>query len=107
MIPNISDLLQPLEDAIFHHFIPTLVSKLVSDVKRALFALPIHLGGLGISNPQALSNSGLTVSVKVTQPLFECYNNFILFKADIAVYQCQAKTAVVTLKQGLQSTKAF
>ena len=104
MIPNISDLLQPLEDAIFHHFIPTLVSKLVSDVKRALFALPIHLGGLGISNPQALSNSELTVSVKVTQPLFECYINF---KADIAVYQCQAKTAVVTLKQGLQSTKAF
>ena len=54
-IPNISDLLQPLEDAIFHHFIPALVGKPVSDLERALFALPVRLGGLGICNPQALS----------------------------------------------------
>ena len=70
MIPNISDLLQPLEDAIFHHFIPFLISKLVSDAECALFDLPIHLGGLGISNPQALSDSEFTISVKVIQPLF-------------------------------------
>ena len=55
-IPNISDLLQPLEDAIFHHFIPALVGKSISDVERALFTLPGRLGGLGISNPQELSD---------------------------------------------------
>jgi len=31
------------------------VGKPVSDVECALFALPVRLGGLGISNPQALS----------------------------------------------------
>ena len=42
-ISGIFDLLKPLEDAIFHHFIPALVGKPVSDVERALFALPVHL----------------------------------------------------------------
>ena len=37
---------QPLEDAIFHHFIPALVGKPVSDLERALFVLPVRLGGL-------------------------------------------------------------
>ena len=68
-IPDISDLLKPLEDAIFNHFIPALVGKPVSDVERALFALPVRLGGLGISNPQALSDSEFTASVRVTHTL--------------------------------------
>ena len=62
-IPNISDLLQLLEDAIFHHFIPALVGKPVSNLERALFPLPVHLGGLGICNPQALADSEFVASV--------------------------------------------
>ena len=48
-IPDISDLLQPLETAIFHRFIPALVGKPVSDVECALLASPVRLGGLGVS----------------------------------------------------------
>ena len=48
MVPNISDLLEPLENVIFHHFTPALqlVDKPVSDLERALFVLPVRLGGL-------------------------------------------------------------
>ena len=59
-IPNISDLLQPLEDVIFHHFIPALI---VSDLERALFALPVRLGGLGICDPRALADTEFAASV--------------------------------------------
>ena len=50
-IPDISDLLQPLETAIFHCFISALVGKPASDVERALLAVPVRLGSLGISDP--------------------------------------------------------
>ena len=106
-IPNISDLLRPLEDAIFHHFIPALVGKSISDVECALFALPVRLGGLGISSLQELSNSEFFASVNVTQPLVECLiHQKGTFNADIIACQHQAKTTVVTLRWELQSTEA-
>ena len=72
-----------------------------------MFALPVHLGGLGISNSQALSDSELTSSAKVTQPLVKCtIHQEGTFNADITVCQCQAKTTVVSLKRKLQSTEA-
>ena len=70
---------------------------------------------MGISNPQELSDSKFSASVKVTQPLVECLiHQKGTFNADAAkgsfnaVFSCQrqAKTTVVTLKQELQSTKA-
>lgn len=53
-IPDISRLLQPLEDAINFHLIPALtgrnsISRL--ERERELFTLPPHLGGLGIPIP--------------------------------------------------------
>ena len=91
------DLLQPLEDAIFHHFIPALVDKPVSGLEQALFALPVCLGGLGICNPQVLADSEFAASVKVTWALVECIlhqrGTYII---DI-VCQRQAKAEVVAL----------
>ena len=72
MIPDISDLLQPLETAIFHCFIAALVGKPVSDVEHALLALPVHLWGLDISDPQTIADSEFVVSIKVTRPLVDC-----------------------------------
>ena len=96
-----------MKDAIFHHYIPTLVVKPVSDVERALFALPICLGGLGISNPQALSDSEFTASVRVTHPLVDCIiHQKSTLNADITACQCQAKTATVAVKRELHSIKA-
>ena len=51
-IPNLSPLLQPLENTIALKFIPSLTGrKDCSEIERELFALPARLGGLGLSNP--------------------------------------------------------
>eukprot|EP00731_Ephydatia_muelleri_P021639 Em0014g230a len=54
-IPDISSLLQPLEDAIRLNFIPSITGRdSISDTKRDLFALPARLGGLAIPNPTCM-----------------------------------------------------
>ena len=84
------------------------MGKPVSDLERALFALPVRLGGLGICNPQTLADSEFAASVKVTRPLVECIlHQQGAYIADIIVYQHQTKAEVVALKQrNLWSTKA-
>lgn len=58
MIPNTEELFQPLKDAIRTHSIPALTGMAVpSDLERDLFALPYHLGGIGVANPIKDSNS--------------------------------------------------
>ena len=56
-ILNISDLLQLLENAIFHHFVPALIGKPVSEMECALLALPVYLEGLGISDSWTITDS--------------------------------------------------
>jgi len=46
--PEIPESFLPLEQVIHHHFLPCLVPHPPNDVERSLFALPDHLGGLGI-----------------------------------------------------------
>ena len=50
-IPETSQLFQSLEDAIREELIPSQVGRKVSSIERRLLALPVRLGGLGISNP--------------------------------------------------------
>ena len=69
-IPNIADLLQPLEDAIQHHLIPALTGRPpCSRVERDLLALPVRLGGVGIVNPVSNSQHMFEASVRLTTPL--------------------------------------
>ena len=70
-IPGISSLLKPLEIVISDSskFIPALTARLVSDDQRALLALPIRLGGLGIADPQTISDFEFAASERVTYPL--------------------------------------
>ena len=69
-IPNIADLLQPLEDAIQHHLIPALTGRPpCSRVERDLLALPVRLGGVGIINPVSNSQHMFEASVRLTTPL--------------------------------------
>ena len=65
-IPGIFSLLEPLEAS---KFIPALTGRFISDDERALLALPIRLGGLGIVDPQTVSDSEFAASEKVTSPL--------------------------------------
>ena len=66
-IPNIQDLLLPLENAIYQHFIPALMKHHVSSkIERELLALPVRLGGMGINNPTKESTHAFEASERIT-----------------------------------------
>ena len=69
-IPGVSNLFQPLENAIHQVFIPAITGfPPCSKITRDLLALPVRLGGLGLNNPAATSNDKYQASVKLTAPL--------------------------------------
>ena len=68
-IPAISSLLEPLEDIISLQLLPALTGRSISDVERALFSLPVRLGGLGICDPKSHSDAEFDSSVKITSAL--------------------------------------
>ncbi len=69
-IPDIQDLLLPLEIAIQQHFIPALTGlPLCSTVVRDLLAFPARHGGLGIVNLTTLSSPYYSASEIITRPL--------------------------------------
>ena len=50
-VPSVSYLFQPLENCVRHHFIlHLLLDVYLLVILRDLFALPVRMGGLGISN---------------------------------------------------------
>ena len=69
-IPDIEDLLQPLEDAIRQQFLPSLTGQVAfGDAARDLMALLVRLGGLGVINPSRQSTAHNNMSKKITAPL--------------------------------------
>ena len=69
-IPNIGDLLSPLKDIIRQKPLPSLTGQnAFNDVTRDLMALPVRLGGLGITNPSADTPFNHDASMKITAPL--------------------------------------
>ena len=70
-MPDIEDLLRPLEDVIANRFIPALIGKKVSPRLRSLMALPARLGGMGIVNPTEILDDELHNSVTITSSLVE------------------------------------
>ena len=69
-VPDIDDLLQPLENAIHQHLIPALTGRPpCSSMVRDLLALPVRLGGLGIRDPSATSSESFHSSKQITAPL--------------------------------------
>ena len=71
-IPNILDLLQPLEDAISQRFLSILKGKAaLSDLERALFALPTSCGGLSIPKPTDTASIEFESSCKITAPIVD------------------------------------
>ena len=71
-IPNTSQLLQPVENAIRNMLIPALTEQQqISDADRNLIALPIRLGGLGIPNPCQYAQHEFENSIKLTKSLAE------------------------------------
>ena len=69
-IPDIGDLLDPVEKAIRHKLLPTLTGRsVVSDLERELFSLLVHLGGLNIANPSKNAASQHNASTQISAPL--------------------------------------
>ena len=71
-IPDVTDLLQTLEDVIHLSFISALFGRPpCSSIERDLYALPVCLGGLGLMNPCSAASSAFHDSEKliITAPL--------------------------------------
>ena len=81
-IPDISDLLEPLDEAV-DKFISTLFqSRDISRLERAIFSLPVRLGGLGIEIPSKISsvqyeNSRLVTKQLVDQIMSQSQSNIV------------------------------
>ena len=50
-LPDIQDLLEPLENARSKILIPEITEHICSRLDRDILALPVRLGGLGMTNP--------------------------------------------------------
>ena len=70
-LPDIHDLLEPLEHAISNQLIPAITDRRCSLLERDVRALPVRLGGLGITNPCREADIELSFSVKATAPLVQ------------------------------------
>ena len=69
-IPNISSLLQPLEDAIRLKLFPSITGHVACATgERELFSLPCRFGGLGMGDPTAFCESQFDASLRITAPL--------------------------------------
>lgn len=70
-LPDIQDLLEPLETAISSVLIPAITGLDCSQNDRDILSLPAHHDGLGIPNPCLEAEREYSSSVKVTMPLVE------------------------------------
>ena len=70
-LPDITDLLAPLERVISEVLIPAITDHRVITEKRNLLALPVRMGGLGFANPSESSSLEYEASVSVTEPLVQ------------------------------------
>ena len=86
MIPIISELFRPLEEAIRYKFIPALTGQSAfNDVERILLALPSRVGGLGIVNPVTSSDLQHLTSKNTFAPL----TSLILHRSITYPISCQ------------------
>ena len=70
-LPDIQELLEPLENAISKVLIPAITEHRCTPLDRDILALPVRLGGLGMTNPCLDANLEQSSSFKVTIPLVQ------------------------------------
>ncbi|MCP4460372.1 MAG: hypothetical protein GY816_20470, partial [Cytophagales bacterium] len=83
-INDTGHLFQPLEEAITHFFIPSLIGRPCSPLERKLMALPVRYGGLGIQNPTKTAQLEHNSSKRITEGLVSliCQQNSDLSNLD-------------------------
>jgi hypothetical protein len=95
-MPDLSLLLQPLEDAIRLLFLPSLLRREVSDLERDLLSLPARYGGLGIFNPTVDCSGSFKDSVVLSEPLVE-----LVLKQETVLHPFDLADSVATLRAKL------
>ena len=107
--PDVSSLLQPLEDAIRTKFLPSLLGRDLGDLERDILALPvIHMGGLGIINSTTLVPTQHQASLDITQPLSDAiieqkpYNHEVTAKQQVAKLEAKKKKDMLLTKKYLK-----
>ena len=68
-LPDIEDLLEPLERAIGNVPISAMTGHTCTPAERELLALSVRLGGLGLTNPCRNATKEYKASIRVTHPL--------------------------------------
>ena len=68
-LPDIENLLQPLERAISDVLIPSLIRRNCSEAERNLVALQVRMGGLGLINSSDSADAEYSASIRVSAPL--------------------------------------
>ena len=68
-LPDIENLLQPLERAISDVLIQSLIGCNCSEADGDLVALPVRMGGLGLTNPSVIADAEYSASIRVSAPL--------------------------------------
>ena len=95
-IPNIRDLLTPLETAIRYSLIPKITGKIdLDNHMRRVMALPTYLHGLGLEDPRSESESEYSASQNQSHPISEFnLQQYGQLNADTLEKQRQARSAV-------------
>ena len=65
-LPDIENLLQPLQRAISDVLIPSLIARNCPEAERNLAALPVRTGGLGLINPSDSADAEYSASIRVS-----------------------------------------
>ena len=74
-LPDISDILKPLDDVIEQELIPALFGTAVSPNERQVLSLPIRDGGLGLRILHQTATQSYTASKNITLPLTKQIEN--------------------------------
>ncbi|MCY4641269.1 MAG: reverse transcriptase domain-containing protein, partial [Gammaproteobacteria bacterium] len=108
-VADIGDLFKPLEDAIRHRFLPALTGQnAFNDAERELMALPVRMGGLGITNPTTQAAHQYSTSTMVTAPLTALIlQQSPTCSADVKSLQQKAKTEARKTRRQLETHAAF
>ena len=65
-VPDMSELFEPLENAIRDQLIPALVGREVSDAERQILALPLRHGELGLTDHRETAETEYKHSTQIT-----------------------------------------
>ena len=97
---DLSSQLAPLEEAIRLHLLPKLCLHAPNDSERAMFALPIRQGGLGVFDPCKSSQDNYQFSTSVTSPLASAIlNQLSCFDSSILQQQRALKQEALSIKR--------